>query len=150
MRALIQRVHQASVKVQGKARVSIGRGMLILLGISKEDTPEGGRYLAQRCASIRMFGDEEGKMNLSVGEIGGSALVVSQFTLYADTRKGNRPSFSEAASSEMARELYEEFVRQMRETMGEQHVLTGYFGEMMDVELVNDGPVTFLVESKPA
>ena len=148
MRALIQRVRRCSVAIGGKDHSSIGPGMLILLGVRQTDQEADAEYLAGRCAALRIFEDQEGKMNLAVKEIGGSAMVVSQFTLYGDTRKGNRPSYSEAAPPEKAEALYEHFVRILRMTLGDDKVATGVFRAMMDVELVNDGPVTVTVESK--
>lgn len=123
--------------------------MLILLGVGRNDSERDAAYLAERCATLRIFHDGEGKMNLSVRERGGSAMVVSQFTLYGDTKKGNRPSFIEAAPQELARTLYESFTRNLTEQMGIGKVETGVFGAMMDVELMNDGPVTVMLESKP-
>lgn len=148
MRALIQRVRRCSVAIEGKNHSSIGPGMLVLLGVGQTDKEADAEYLAGRCAALRIFEDQEGKMNLAVKEIGGSAMVVSQFTLYGDTRKGNRPSYSEAAPPEKAEALYEHFVRILRMTIGDDRVATGVFRAMMDVELVNDGPVTVMVESK--
>ena len=148
MRALIQRVRRSSVVIDGKTHNSIGPGMLILLGVKQGDREEAAEYLADRCASLRIFEDSQGKMNLSVKDTDGSAMVVSQFTLYGDTRKGNRPSYSEAAQPAQAEELYEHFVRCLRRSLGEGKVATGVFRAMMDVELVNDGPVTVMVESK--
>jgi D-aminoacyl-tRNA deacylase len=148
MRALIQRVRQCSVIIDGKKHSSVGPGMLILLGVRKIDQEADAAYLAGRCATLRIFEDQEGKMNLALKEVGGSAMVVSQFTLYGDTSRGNRPSYSEAASPENAEALYEHFVRNLRMTLGDGKVATGVFRAMMDVELVNDGPVTVLVESK--
>jgi D-tyrosyl-tRNA(Tyr) deacylase len=122
--------------------------MLILLGVKQSDDEADAQYLADRCAALRIFDDEEGKMNLSVKDVGGEAMVVSQFTLYGDTRKGNRPSYSEAAPPELAERLYESFVRHLRASLGDAKVATGVFRAMMDVELVNDGPVTVAIESK--
>jgi len=148
MRALIQRVRRCSVSLDGIPHSTVGRGMLILLGVKQSDNEADAQYLADRCAALRIFDDEEGKMNLSVKDVGGEAMVVSQFTLYGDTRKGNRPSYSEAAPPELAERLYESFVRHLRASMGHANVATGVFRAMMDVELVNDGPVTVAIESK--
>lgn len=148
MRALLQRVKRCSVSVEGTPHSSIGFGLLILLGIKADDSAEQAEYLAKRCAALRVFGDAGGKMNLSVADVGGSVMVVSQFTLYGDTRKGNRPSYTEAAPPDDAERLYNEFVRFLRQSLGDEKVRTGVFRAMMDVELVNDGPVTVLVESK--
>lgn len=148
MRALIQRVKRCSVSMNGSLHSSIGPGMLIFLGVKQTDSPAEAQSLAERCANLRIFDDVSGKMNLSVRDVQGSAMVVSQFTLYGDTRKGNRPSYSDAAPPEMAERLYEEFVQQLRRQIGADRVATGVFRAMMDVELVNDGPVTVLLESK--
>ncbi len=145
MRALVQRVSRSAVYVEGRDPARIGRGMLILLGIGQRDTPEDLRFLAEKCAHLRIFEDEEGKMNRSLLEVGGQALVVSQFTLYGDTRKGRRPSFSGAASPQVAREFCDRFAETL-EGLGIS-VRTGVFGAHMQVEIHNDGPVTLLVES---
>lgn len=148
MRALIQRVKEASVRIENQRHSSIGQGILVFLGVRQGDTTEDAGYVSERCSNLRIFEDSEGKMNLSVKDIKGSALVVSQFTLYADTSRGNRPGFSLAAQPETAEVLYEEFVRSLRLHMGNDRVKTGVFRTMMDVELVNDGPVTLTLESK--
>ena len=148
MRALIQRVSRARVLMDGKEQSSIGSGLLVFIGIKSGDTAGDALYLAEKCCSMRIFEDEEGKMNLSVRDVGGSILVVSQFTLYGDTRKGNRPSFVEAAPPDIAEPLYTSFVSHLRLQLGNAHVATGVFRAMMDIELVNDGPVTLSVESK--
>jgi D-tyrosyl-tRNA(Tyr) deacylase len=144
MRIVLQRVKNASVKVENQIVGRIQRGLLLLLGIHHDDTAENARLLAEKCAELRVFADTEGKMNLSVKEIQGGVLVVSQFTLYGDCRKGKRPSFSNAAPSDKANELYEHFVRLMREHV--TCVQTGVFGASMEVELLNDGPVTLILE----
>ncbi|MEW5798029.1 MAG: D-aminoacyl-tRNA deacylase [Bacteroidota bacterium] len=148
MRAVIQRVSSASVTIDGNISGAIGNGLLILLGIKTGDTDSDARYLAEKCASLRIFEDAEEKMNRSVKDVSGSVLVVSQFTLYGDTRKGNRPSFIDAAPPAIAEPLYEYFVGQMRELLGNEKIATGVFRAMMDVTLVNSGPVTVIVESK--
>ncbi len=148
MRALIQRVDRCSVAIDGDTVASIGTGMLILLGVRNGDGRADADYLAARCAALRIFEDAEGRMNLSVRDTEGSALVVSQFTLYADTRKGNRPGFTDAAPPEEAESLYESFVESLRRELGPDRVATGVFRAMMNVELVNNGPVTVIVESK--
>ncbi len=148
MRALIQRVKEASVSVNGALHAKVGKGLLIFLGIKQGDTPADAAYLAQRCANLRIFGDEQGNMNLSVKEVGGSALVVSQFTLYADTRKGNRPGFTDAAPAGMAEPLYLDFAERLSFELGNSNVRTGVFRAMMDISLINDGPVTVMLESK--
>jgi D-tyrosyl-tRNA(Tyr) deacylase len=146
VRAVIQRVTRASVTIDGRVAGKIGAGLLVLLGISKTDTLESAAYLAEKIANLRIFADETGKMNLSVLDTGGSALVVSQFTLYGDTRGGRRPSFIHAAPPEEANRLYQEFVRSLR-SLGVR-VKTGVFQADMHVELVNDGPVTILLDSE--
>ncbi|HAL55206.1 MAG TPA: D-tyrosyl-tRNA(Tyr) deacylase [Bacteroidetes bacterium] len=148
MRALIQRVSRCTVTIDGEVKGSIDRGLLVLLGIKQGDSPSDAKYLADRCAALRIFEDEQQKMNLSVKDIGGEAMVVSQFTLYGDTRKGNRPSFTEAATLDVAENLYEQFVHDLQSTLGREHVKTGMFRAMMNIELVNDGPVTLMIESK--
>jgi len=148
MRALIQRVKRCSVSINGKLNSSIGTGMLILLGVKNNDTEVDAEYLAERCASLRIFNDETGKMNLSVKDVIGEAMVVSQFTLYGDTRKGNRPSYTDAATQKTAEVLYDRFTAHLRNLLGEKRIATGVFRAMMDVELVNDGPVTLILESK--
>ncbi len=148
MRAVVQRVSLASVTINGTEHARIGRGFVILLGIKTGDTREAAMFLADRCASLRVFEDDAGKMNLSLNDVKGSVLVVSQFTLYGNAQKGNRPSFSEAARPEEAEPLYNLFVERMRSLLGPERVATGLFRAMMQVQLVNDGPVTILIESK--
>jgi D-tyrosyl-tRNA(Tyr) deacylase len=148
MRALVQRVKRCSVSIDGSVHSSIGTGMLILLGVRRSDTPADADELAGRCTALRIFDDAEGRMNLSLVDTGGSAMVVSQFTLYGDTRRGNRPSYSDAAPAALAEELYNRFVAAMKARLDRPRVATGVFRAMMDVELVNDGPVTILLESK--
>ena len=146
MRAIIQRVKQASVEVEGEVVGRIGEGLLVLLGAGKNDTEEDAQYLAGKIMTLRIFEDTEGKMNLSVTDTDGEVLVVSQFTLYGDCRKGRRPSFDKAAPPELAEELYELFVREIKERGVK--VETGKFRAMMDVHLVNSGPVTLMLDSK--
>ena len=148
MRALVQRVKRCSIIIDGDVHSSIGPGMLILLGVQRDDSENDATSLAERCANLRMFADSDGKMNLSARDVYRSAMVVSQFTLYGDTRKGNRPSYSEAASSQHAEPLYDRFIEQLSVHLGAERVAAGVFRAMMDVELVNDGPVTLLLESK--
>ncbi|MCB9384319.1 MAG: D-tyrosyl-tRNA(Tyr) deacylase [Bryobacterales bacterium] len=145
MRAVIQRVRQASVTVDGAVSGAIGKGLLILLGVGEGDGEADARYLAEKTAGLRIFEDETGKMNLSVEEIGGGALVVSQFTLYGDVRRGRRPSFDGAAKPAEADRLYRHFCELLRAKGLE--VQTGVFQAMMDVELLNEGPVTILLDS---
>jgi D-tyrosyl-tRNA(Tyr) deacylase len=144
MRVVLQRVSRARVAIDGGVRGEIGRGLLLLVGLREGDSDETLRWMADKVASLRIFPDEEGKMNRSVEEIGGALLVVSQFTLYGDARRGRRPSFIEAARPEVAIPLYERFVELLRETG--LTVGTGEFGAMMAVELVNDGPVTMVLD----
>ena len=145
MRAVLQRVGRASVAVDGDVTGEIGRGLLILLGVGHGDTEEDADYLAGKCAGLRIFEDGHGKMNLSVGDVSGGVLVVSQFTLYGDTRKGRRPSFAQAATPDQANALYEYFAGQLR-AQG-LPVATGVFQAMMQVSLVNDGPVTIFIDT---
>ncbi|SEJ23691.1 D-tyrosyl-tRNA(Tyr) deacylase [Bhargavaea ginsengi] len=146
MRVVIQRSGEASVTVDGKVTGAIDSGYVLLVGITHTDTEDDVRYVANKVANLRLFEDADGKMNLSVLEIGGAVLSVSQFTLYADTSRGRRPGFSDAARPDQAEPLYERFNEELR-NLGLQ-VETGIFGAMMDVSLVNDGPVTVIVESK--
>ena len=146
MRAVVQRVGRATVKVGDEITGEIGKGLLVLLGVGQEDSEGDAGYLAGKVAGLRIFEDEAGKMNLSVGEIGGAVLAVSQFTLFGDVRRGKRPSFDPAARPERARELYNAFVERIR-ALG-LRCETGRFQEMMEVELVNSGPVTILLDSK--
>ncbi len=148
MKAVIQRVSSASVSIDSATVGSIGPGVVILLGVKTGDTADDARFVAEKCAALRIFEDAEGKMNLSVKETGGSILVISQFTLYGDTKKGNRPSFVEAAPPATAEPLYDHFVHHLRSIVGTERVATGVFRAMMDVSLVNNGPVTVIVESK--
>jgi D-tyrosyl-tRNA(Tyr) deacylase len=147
MRAVIQRVTSCSVTVENIQISSIGPGLLILLGVTHSDEPSEAEYLADKIANLRIFEDSDGKMNRSLIDIGGEILVVSQFTLYGDCRKGRRPSFIEAASPEKAEKLYEYFTEQIRKKGIPAQ--SGQFRAMMKVELVNDGPVTIIIESKP-
>lgn len=145
MKAVIQRVRRASVTVDGVVSGAIGGGLLVLLGVGKGDTESAADYLAAKIAGLRIFPDAEGKMNLSLVDAGGAMLVVSQFTLYGDCRKGRRPGFDGAAPPDEARRLYEYFVSRIR--AANIPVETGVFQAHMDVELLNDGPVTLIVES---
>jgi D-aminoacyl-tRNA deacylase len=145
MRAVVQRVSRAQVTVDAELVGKIGRGLLVLLAVSREDNEKDADYVAEKIAGLRIFEDENGKMNLDVAAIGGGLLVVSQFTLYGDVRRGKRPSFDGAAAPERARQLYECFVERIR--AAGLPCQTGRFQELMQVELVNDGPVTILVDS---
>ena len=154
MRAVVQRVKHCSVTIDGKLHSSIGKGMLVLLGVGEEDTEEDIAYLVKKITNLRIFDDQNGVMNVSVMDDGGDILVVSQFTLMASTYKGNRPSYIRAARPEISVPLYEEFVRKTEEALnadpskGKRTVSTGVFGADMKVELLNDGPVTIIMDSK--
>ena len=148
MRAVVQRVSRAQVTVHGEITGQIGLGLLILLGVGRDDTEADAIYLSEKIAGLRVFEDAEGKMNLSVQDVGGSVLAVSQFPLYGDVRRGKRPSFDAAAPPEKAHPLYEFFVEKIR--AAGLHCETGRFQEMMQVELVNEGPVTILLDSTKA
>jgi D-aminoacyl-tRNA deacylase len=146
VRAVLQRVTRASVRVGGETRGEIGSGLVVLLGVARDDTERDARYLVEKIAALRIFDDSEGRMNLSVVDVGAAILVVSQFTLYGDARRGRRPSWSEAAAPEVAEPVYEFFVAEARRSVG--RVATGSFRRMMELELVNDGPVTILLDSR--
>ncbi len=147
MRVVIQRVSSASVVIGGRIKCAIGPGLLVLLGIGNDDDGSDIEYLVGKTAGLRIFNDEQGVMNLSVTDIGGDIVVVSQFTLMASTRKGKRPSYTDAAGHEKAVPLYEEFCRRLSEVIGKP-VGTGEFGADMKVQLTNDGPVTICIDSK--
>ena len=146
MKIVLQRCSRAEVQIDGEITGKIGRGFVVLVGITHSDTRENADFLAKKTAGMRVFEDAEGKMNLSLAEVGGQILSISQFTLYGNARKGNRPSFVEAARPEMAEPLYDYFNQVLREQYGLQ-VETGRFGANMQVDFVNDGPVTIIVES---
>ena len=148
MRAVVQRVSRAKVTVNGGITGEIGRGLLVLLGVGGKDKHADAHYLAEKICGLRIFEDASGKMNLSVAEVGGAVLVVSQFTLYGDVRRGKRPSFDAAAAPQAARELYEYFVERVR--AAGLRCETGRFQETMQVELLNEGPVTILLDSGKA
>lgn len=147
MRAVIQRVKSAVVKINGRPNDSISKGLLIFLGLGHEDAEEDVEWLSRKIASLRIFNDEQGKMNLSLRDIDGKALVVSQFTLHASTRKGARPSFVKAAQPEKAIPLYEKFKKQLSRDLGSE-VGSGEFGAMMEISLINDGPVTIWIDTR--
>jgi len=146
MKAVIQRVSRAQVEISSEVAGSIGRGLVILLGAKAGDDEREVNYLADKCATLRIFEDDRGKMNLSLPEVGGEALIISQFTLYGDTSRGRRPSFTSALEPEVASSLYDRFVEAFRQKGIRTE--TGVFGAKMKVELVNDGPVTFIITSK--
>jgi D-tyrosyl-tRNA(Tyr) deacylase len=148
MRAVVQRVSRSQVSVNGEITGQIGLGLLVLLGVGRDDTEAEATYLAEKVCGLRVFEDDQGKMNRSLQDVGGSVLAVSQFTLYGDVRRGKRPSFDAAAPPERARQLYEFFVEQIR--AAGLRCETGRFQEMMNVELVNEGPVTILLDSEKA
>ncbi len=147
MRAVIQRVSKASVTIEGRVKSSIGKGLLILLGVEDADGREDVEWLAAKISNLRIFSDEAGLMNLSIQQAGGEILVISQFTLFAGTKKGNRPSFIRAARPEVAISLYEEFIAQLT-FWAKVPVVTGEFGADMQVALINDGPVTIIIDTK--
>ncbi|MEA5425171.1 D-aminoacyl-tRNA deacylase [Arcicella lustrica] len=147
MIAVIQRVSEASVKIEDKIKGSIQKGFLILLGITHDDTLEDVEWLSKKIIGMRVFSDEESKMNLDLKSVNGDILLISQFTLHASTKKGNRPSFIEAARPEIAIPLYEQMIKQLSKDMGKD-IQTGEFGADMKVSLVNDGPVTIIIDSK--
>lgn len=147
MKVVIQRVSQASVTIDSKITADIQKGLLVLVGIEDADTQEDIDWLCQKTANLRIFGDENGVMNLSVKDIDGEIIVVSQFTLHASTKKGNRPSYLKASKPETAIPMYENFVRKMESELGKK-VQTGIFGADMKVSLLNDGPVTIIIDSK--
>ncbi len=146
MRAVIQRVTCAKVKCEAQIVGEIEKGLVVLLGVTHDDTPNDAQYLAEKIVALRIFDDTDGRMNVSVNEALGALLVVSQFTLYGDVRRGSRPSWSDAAKPEIAEPLYEYFVASVRKLVSK--VETGSFRKMMEVELVNDGPVTILLDSR--
>ena len=149
MKAIVQRVKSASVKVPGQNySAKIGKGLLILLGIKRGDKESDVNFVADKCCNLRIFEDDEDKMNKSVKDITGEMLVISQFTIYGETAKGNRPSFVEAARPEEAIPIYDKFISRVKLNLGEEKIKVGIFGAMMDIELINYGPVTFIVESK--
>ena len=149
MRALIQRVSEGAVTIPSyDYRSEINQGMVILLGIHEDDSATEVDYVAEKCSNLRIFEDEDGKINLSLKDIKGEVLIISQFTLYGDTRKGNRPSFNQAAKPDKAEKLYNLFIKKFKMLLESDKVKKGIFGAMMNVKIINDGPVTVLVESK--
>ena len=147
MRIIIQRVRNASVTIDGQLHSSIGQGMMILVGIEEADTQEDIDWLTGKLCRLRIFDDEQGVMNLDVQQIGGEVMVVSQFTLHASTKKGNRPSYIKAAGEAISRPMYEKFVESVKNALGKE-IATGSFGADMQIELINDGPVTIWIDSK--
>ena len=149
MKAVVQRVSKGVVNIPlENYKTKIDKGFVILLGITHTDGEEEVNFVADKCSNLRVFNDADNKMNLSIKDIEGEVLIISQFTLYGETKKGNRPSFVEAAKPDHAIPLYEKFIKRMKQNLGEEKVKTGIFGAMMDVQIFNDGPVTIIVESK--
>jgi len=148
MRVVVQRVSEGGVYIEKENySAEIGKGYVILLGVKLGDTEADADFLAAKCANLRVFEDENEKMNLSIRDINGEALIISQFTLYGDAQRGNRPSFSDAARPDTAIPLYEYFIKRMEEYLGAEKIKTGKFGAMMLVKIINDGPVTIIIES---
>ena len=149
MRALVQRVSGGRVKIPShNYEERIEKGIVLLLGVREDDGIDEVNFVADKCCNLRIFEDENGKMNLSIKDISGEMLIISQFTLYGDSRKGNRPSFNDAASPILAEDLYKKFLDRVKANIGDERVKAGIFAAMMEVEIMNDGPVTILVESK--
>lgn len=147
MRAVIQRVSKASVRINEGETRTIGLGMLVLLGVEHSDEPAEVEWLCKKIVGLRIFGDEEGRMNKALAEVGGAIMIISQFTLHASTRKGNRPSYAKAAPPDVATPLYDLFVSRIKQVSGVE-LVTGEFGAHMEVDLVNDGPVTIIIDTK--
>ena len=149
MRALVQRVSEEAVIIEKENYTAeIGKGFVLLLGIKSSDTIDDINFVADKCCNLRVFEDEDEKMNFSIKDIDGEILIVSQFTLYGNAQKGNRPSFTDAAKPEIAIPLYENFIERLKQNLGDAKIKTGIFGAMMKVKIMNDGPVTIMVESK--
>lgn len=149
MRALVQRVSESGVYIEKENySAEIGKGMVILLGIHNDDKEEDVNFVADKCCNLRIFNDENEKLNLSIKDVGGEVLVISQFTLYGDARRGNRPGFTDAAPPEKADEFYKMFIKRIEDNIGSEKVKAGIFGATMLVKIMNDGPVTIMVESK--
>ena len=149
MRALVQRVKEGRVTILSENHEQIiAKGIVLLLGVKEGDTIEDVNFVADKCCNLRIFNDENDKMNLSVKDVNGEMLIISQFTLYGNAQKGNRPGFSESAKPELADKLYQKFIERVKGNIGSEKVKTGIFGAMMEVKIINDGPVTIIVESK--
>ena len=149
MKVVVQRVSTGSVNIRSEKYFQrINKGFVILLGIREGDTEQDSLFLADKCTNLRVFEDQNDKMNLSLKDVNGEVLVISQFTLYGDAQRGNRPSFIAAAKPDTAIPLYEKFIKRMKENLGEAKIKEGIFGAMMDVEIINDGPVTIIIDSK--
>ncbi len=147
MRAVIQRVSRGSVRVGNNYFREIGNGMVVLVGVHKDDSEQDATKLAEKICNLRIFNDENEKLNLSIMDVGGELLIISQFTLYGDCKRGNRPSFTDSANAEKGNALYEIFVKECKKILGEERVKTGIFGAMMTIEIINEGPVTILVHT---
>ncbi len=149
MRVVVQRVSEGGVFISSKNyKAEIKKGFVILLGIKTSDEEKDAKFLAEKCSNLRVFEDENEKMNLSIKDVDGEILLISQFTLYGNAQKGNRPSFTDSAKPEEAIPLYEKFISYLREILGDEKIKTGMFGEMMKVKIINDGPVTIIIDSK--
>lgn len=149
MRALVQRVKEGGVKIPDEDyNKNIGEGLVLFLGVKGGDSIHDVNFVADKCCNLRIFNDANGKMNLSLSDISGEMLIISQFTLYGNAQKGNRPSFTESEKPDIANELYEKFIERVKENIGEAKVKTGIFAATMEIRIINDGPVTILVESK--
>jgi D-tyrosyl-tRNA(Tyr) deacylase len=149
MRALVQRVSEGAVIINSENySASVGKGMVVLLGVKEGDKEDDVNFVADKCCNLRIFEDNNDKMNRSVMDVEGEMLVISQFTLYGDARKGNRPSFTNAAAPELAEKLYNKFIERAKQNLGSEKVKSGIFAAMMQVKIINEGPVTILVESK--
>lgn len=149
MRALVQRVSEGGVYItEENYKAEIGKGIVILLGIKYDDTDNDLIFVADKCGSLRIFEDDNEKMNLSVADVDGEVLIISQFTLYGDSQKGNRPSFTDAAKPVFAIPIYQKFIDRMKKNLGDEKIKTGIFGAMMQVKIINEGPVSILIESK--
>ncbi len=147
MKAVIQRVSRGSVKVGNDYYKEIGQGLVVLLGVHKNDTEADAKKLAEKICNLRIFNDEYEKLNLSIKDVNGEMLIISQFTIYGDCKRGNRPSFTESAGAELGNKLYEVFVNDCKKILGEERVKTGIFGAMMSVEIINEGPVTIIAQT---
>ncbi len=147
MRAVVQRVSRGSVKIGNDYYKEIGNGMVVLLGVHKDDTEEDATKLAEKICNLRIFNDENGKLNLSINQVSGEMLIISQFTLYGDCKRGNRPSFIDSADAAKGNAIYELFVKECKKILGEERIKTGIFGAMMTVEIINEGPVTIIVHT---
>jgi D-tyrosyl-tRNA(Tyr) deacylase len=147
MRTVIQRVSRGSVRIGDDYYREIGKGLVVLVAVHKDDTDEDAIKLAEKICNLRIFNDENEKLNLSIKDVGGEMLIISQFTLYGDCKRGNRPSFTDSANAEKGNQLYERFVNECKRILGEENIKTGIFGAMMNVEIINEGPVTIIAHT---